>query len=130
MASSNVTGLIKPPIYIIVSIVLFSLNKLAEIMEYPLHDFITSYLDDLLFMPVCLWITQTTIRLIKHPFFQFSLLQSIIVLIYISILFEYLIPKWKPYFISDPLDILMYTFGMLIFLLLNRKQTPSQENNY
>ena len=122
MASRNVTRLIKPPVYIIISLVLFVLNKTAEIYDYQVHSWISSYLDDLLFMPICLWLTQTVVRLIKNPLFRFSCLQSFIVLIYISVLFEYFIPKWKPYFVSDLLDIVMYTIGTVIFLMFNRKK--------
>lgn len=120
MASSNVTRLVKPPTYIFLFAGLFIINKCLEILEVKTVEIISSYLDDLLFLPIALWFTRTVIRIFKSEEFNFKIGHYLFIWTYISIMFEFIIPKWKPYFVSDPMDILVYAFGTLLFIFLEK----------
>lgn len=120
MASSNVTRLVKPPTYILLFLGLFIVNKCLEIFEVKTVEIISSYLDDLLFLPITLWFTRTVIRIFKSEEFNFKIGHYVFIWAYISVMFEFIIPKWKLYFVSDPIDIFVYALGTLLFIILEK----------
>lgn len=120
MASSSITRLIiRPPFYVIISLVLFSLNKIAEIKSIYI-PFIHSYMDDILFMPVALWFIQMVCRFIYGHTFSLNYKHTLLLFIYVSIMFELVIPKFNSYFVSDFFDVACYFLGSISFMLLNR----------
>ena len=120
MASSGFTRLIiRPPFYVVLSLWLFALNKYAEIKSIYI-PFIHSYMDDILFMPVALWFIQAVCRLIYGHTFKLNSKHILLLFIYVSIMFELVVPRFNSYFVSDIFDVACYLFGSISFILLNK----------
>lgn len=97
-----------------ISIVLFSINQVLQNLGLS-TEFMTSYLDDFLFFPLSL----SVIRLFenRNKNYEIPIYHSLIGLILISVLYEYLIPKIDPRFTADTVDILFYGLGIIIYHL-------------
>ena len=72
-------------------------------------------MDDLLFFPISL----SLIRIFQnsHNDYEIPVYHSLIGLIIISLLFEYLLPKLDLRFTSDFVDILYYVIGIIVYHL-------------
>lgn len=120
MASSNVTRINKPPLYVLGFTSIFIVNKTLEINEVKVPWIISSYLDDFLFLPLALWFTKVIIKIFKDENFNFKPGHYIFIWLYISVMFEFIIPKWKPYFVSDFYDIFAYGLGILLYIVIEK----------
>lgn len=109
--------------YFLTACLLFWANQYLEKIEGIYLPFVHAYLDDILAMPVVLGITLQVFQWI-HPQrakFRFTPVQVLVGWLYFSFLFEFLLPKWSDIYVSDPLDVLMYGLGSLLFYrLINR----------
>jgi hypothetical protein len=82
-------------------------------------DFTTSYLDDLLFFPI----SYSAIQLYqKKQIKGYSIpwRHSIIGFVFISVLYEFIVPLIDKRFTSDLFDILFYLIGLLMFHLADK----------
>ncbi|PSK97604.1 magnesium citrate secondary transporter [Cecembia rubra] len=113
---------IKNP-YFLLSCLLFWTNQYLEKVKDIYIPYVHAYLDDLLAMPVVLGITLQVFQWI-HPQkakFSFTPVQVLVAWLYFSFLFEFLLPKCSDIYVSDPLDVLMYGLGSLLFYrMINR----------
>jgi hypothetical protein len=110
-----------------ISIVLFSTNQVLQF--YGLStEFMTSYLDDLLFFPI----TLSLIRIFenRNKNFEIPIYHSLIGLILISLLYEYLVPKIDQRFTADTVDILYYSIGIIIYHLTRIKIKTRANKKY
>ncbi|EIM77694.1 hypothetical protein A3SI_05909 [Nitritalea halalkaliphila LW7] len=109
--------------YFWVPALLFWINQYIErVLEIHL-PYIHAYGDDLLAMPVVFGLTLQVYRWI-HPLreaFIFTPAQLIVGLLYFSLLFEVLLPRFLSTYTADPWDVLCYALGTVYFhYLLNR----------
>jgi len=103
--------------YFILPVCLFTVNQVLEKGFDLYFPFLHSYLDDLLAIPVILGITLQIYRLI-HPLkklFKFKKEHVFVVFLYVSILFEGVLPYYSKQYIRDLFDVLCYGVGSLIF---------------
>jgi len=101
-------------------IFLFLVDKILQYVQLSPIWF-NYYADDLLFLPVALslalWIQQKYV----NQQFKFSIIQIIFTWLACSILFEGIYPALFLDYIQDPLDVLAYGIGAVIFsLFLNQ----------
>ncbi|MBK6642010.1 MAG: hypothetical protein IPG39_12690 [Bacteroidetes bacterium] len=102
------------------SVVLFVLNQLMEHsgIFVPL---IYSYLDDLLFMPIVLTLSLLLQRRILGWKYRLNTIHLLFGFVYVSVVMEAVLPLMNDRFISDPFDVLMYGFGIILFQMLLNK---------
>jgi hypothetical protein len=103
--------------YFILPVFLFTANQVLEKGFDLFLPYIHSYMDDLLAMPVILGITLQIYRFI-HPLkkiFKFKKEHIFVAFLYVSILFEGLLPYFSKQYIRDLFDIICYGVGSLIF---------------
>jgi len=90
--------------------------------ELGLPDVLSSYLADLICMPLLLSSTLLLIRWIKHiPHFYLQIGHIAFVLCYVSIVFEYVLPRYHSTYTSDILDICCYALGATSFFFMQKR---------
>jgi hypothetical protein len=90
--------------------------------------FTRNYLDDLLAMPIILYLTQSLMRLLyKNHDFKLDISMLILGFLMVSIGFEWVLPKYFEHLTSDFWDVLCYALGTVIFYFLNLHRTDNKE---
>jgi hypothetical protein len=88
----------------------------------PLPDVLSSYMADLLCLPLLLSATLLLIRWIKHrPQFFLGKGHVIFILCYVSIVFEYILPLYHPMYTSDMIDVYCYVLGASSFVFMQKR---------
>lgn len=122
--------LFKHPIFIFASLA-FWVN---QYLEKSLGIFIPiyhAYGDDLMAMPVVFGLCLQVMRW-YHPMesqLTFSVKQVIIGLVYFSVVFEIALPIFSKTYTADPLDVLCYGLGTLVFLKFMNKPAPQSKKS-
>lgn len=108
-------------IYVALSLLLFSMVQSLKIFSIPAPQWIFSYLNDFLVIPIvaciCLniiWILKKDKAIRLNGFTIISL-----VLLY-SIYFEYYLPQQSTRYTGDIWDVVCYASGGLVFYILQR----------
>ncbi|OUJ73116.1 hypothetical protein [Hymenobacter crusticola] len=103
---------------------LFKVLQLSHWVSFP--TYITSYLADLTCMPILLTLTLVVQRrLTQNLAFIFPSRWLVAAWLYVSVVFEGLVPQWSSRYVSDPLDVVAYALGTLAFRIwLNRPALP------
>lgn len=85
-------------------------------------------MDDLLAIPVILGITLQIYRKIhpKKDFFSFTSTQILVALVYVSVVFELILPKVSSTYIADILDVAYYILGAFYFYFLINYRIKSE----
>lgn len=84
---------------------------------------ITHYLADLLCIPIVLQLSLWGLRFFKkNNQLYLSKSQIWIAFVYVSIVFEGILPYFKTKYTGDPLDALMYLLGTLFYLIIVQKK--------
>lgn len=103
---------------IIVLTIIFVSNYFLQIIGVS-TSFTRNYLDDLLALPIILWLTRTFLRIIypnqRYHELSFSMLCATFLMV--SILFEWLLPKYYEHLTADIFDVFCYAFGVLFYQL-------------
>lgn len=89
-------------------------NQLLEKVFGIFIPLMHSYLDDLLCFPIVLTLGLAMYRLFK-PDYRLSLIHMLPVLVVYSIYFEWYLPSVSTTATSDPLDVVMYVIGLVVF---------------
>ncbi|EAZ82225.2 hypothetical protein [Algoriphagus machipongonensis] len=122
--------LFKNPLFIFASLA-FWLNQYFEKSLGVFIPFYHSYGDDLMAMPVVFGICLQVMRWI-HPSkmeLVFTKKQLFIGLLYFSIIFELVLPRVSTTYTADPLDVLCYATGTLMFFKwMNRPSLQSKKS--
>jgi len=114
----------------IICIGLYGLNKLifSSIKNYKLNFFFASYFNDILAPLLLFSYINLLLSLIETKLY--SLKYLILIIIVCSFVWEYLALFFKPTSVLDPLDIVFYVLGTLIYWLIhkrwNQKTIPSE----
>lgn len=113
----------------IICVFLHVLNRfiLSNITYYELHYFFSCYFDDLL-APLLLF-SYINILLSFYNKKIYSLKYLIIFILMVSIVWEYLIIFIKPTSVTDPVDVLFYVFGTLIYWMVHKNWMQRNINN-
>jgi hypothetical protein len=111
--------------FFFIPVLIFVVNQVLERYFKLFLSFAHSYLDDLLAIPVILGITLQIYRKI-HPRkdnFSFTKTQILVAVIYVSVVFEWILPRFSTTYISDILDACCYfAGGFYFFFLINRPE--------
>lgn len=85
-------------------------------LNFPIPDVLRFYLADLLCMPVVLSICLLAARFLKKDSnLELSIFSIFSLFVFYSVYFEIIMPKIHVRYTADPLDVLMYFCGSLIF---------------
>jgi hypothetical protein len=120
----------KNPIFIF-AIVAFWVNQYLEKSLGIVVPVYHSYGDDLMAMPVVFGIGLQLMRW-WHPLGEeltFSRNQIIVGLIYISVVFELVLPRFSATYTGDLLDVLCYAFGAFVFQKFMNKPAPQSKKS-
>lgn len=118
----------KNPIFIF-AIVAFWVNQFLEKSLDVVVPVYHSYGDDLMAMPVIFGICLQLMRW-WHPLGEeltFSRNQILVGLIYISVVFELVLPCLSATYTGDLLDVLCYAFGAFVFQKFMNKPAPQSK---
>lgn len=110
------------------SLILFAANELL------FHNcelvFVNSYLNDFIAPIIILTLTQLVLSIYKGKFLCLTTKQLLFFFLYISFVFEWLLPSYSSEYISDFYDILAYLGGVLIFhFFINKKFNEHRTKN-
>ncbi|MFQ3269453.1 MAG: hypothetical protein ACI9B2_001262 [Flavobacteriales bacterium] len=104
----------------LVSLSVFILNELEIGFEKPIC--IKSFLNDLLAPPLILSLSGVVLSLIYRIIYIFSKAQMLFFFLYLSFVFELLLPYLSSSFVADKYDVLLYAIGIILFhYLINLK---------
>ena len=104
---------------------IFVTNYILQHFEIS-SNFSRNYLDDLLALPIILYMAQVLMRWIyRRPQLNLDNLMLLYGFLMVSMAFEWLLPKYFNHLTADYWDILCYAFGTLMFYFMNR--TKNQE---
>jgi hypothetical protein len=110
-----------------ISFGIFLLNLFLLNLPVQLPVFFSSYLNDLLCMPVVLSICLFLIRKIsREKDLRISLFSAFSLAALYSVYFEVYLPEVNPRYTADVLDVCMYFAGALIFWLVQKNDSPSK----
>lgn len=93
----------------------------SQKMGVILPFFIKNYFNDLLILPIVLWIILAFIREVKGKESSISWGVAIVLATYYSLFFEWYLPQFHPRYTADFYDVLCYFLGTVAFLLLQSK---------
>ena len=110
----------KTYIFSIICFFLFLLNLLL-LEFFPMPRFFSSYLNDLLCMPVVLGICLSIIRRFsKNELLRISLFSAFSLAALYSVYFELYLPEVTARYTSDIMDVLLYFAGAIIFWFVQK----------
>lgn len=96
---------------VLVSLTIYTLQYL----KFPLPLWINSYVNDLLCMPIVLFICKEVVSYIFKRKIFLSLSLIIVLTLYYSWYFEYYLPKINTRYTGDYIDVFLYFIGSLLF---------------
>jgi len=102
----------------ITCIILYGFNTIifSSINNYNLHYFFSSYFNDLLAPLLLFSYINLILSLIDKKMYSLKYLFLIIILS--SFVWEFIAPIFKPNSISDPIDILFYFIGTMVYWII------------
>ena len=111
--------IITKPLFLLV-LILFFFNELDLGFSKPFY--IQFYLNDLLSPTVLLTLSMLFLTLIYRDLFIFSKAQLLFFFLYLSFVFELLLPYLSSSFTADKYDLVAYAIGTILFhYLINQK---------
>lgn len=114
--------------FFVVAISIFLSNLILVYFKVNLPEWVTSYLNDFLCMPVVLTICLTAVHLIKKDkSIRLDLFTIISLTSFYAVFFEWYLPKVEPRYTADWLDVVMYFSGALLFYYLQFQERISMK---
>jgi len=108
------------PLLFAVFALVFAANYILQQFEIS-SNFSRNYLDDLLAMPVILYLAQVLMRWIyRTPELVLDNLMLLYGFLMASLSFEWILPKYYMHLTADFWDVICYAIGTLAFFILNR----------
>ncbi len=105
-------------IFVIFTVLFLTVQALLY-LQADLPDWIIFYLNDFLVMPLVLTICLVLVRWIKkEPGIRLSLFTVLSLATLYSIYFEVLLPEVTLRYTADPVDVLLYFAGAILFFFL------------
>ncbi|WP_210463635.1 hypothetical protein [Rufibacter roseolus] len=84
-------------------------------LQLPRAYWIRFYLDDLLCLPLLLTVTLFLMRMLYGPQVRFTKYHIGFVVVYVSLVFELILPRFMPRYTGDLLDGALYAIGGWFF---------------
>jgi hypothetical protein len=104
-------------------VLVFVINQFLQRILHLILPILHSYLDDLLAIPVILGITLQIYQKI-HPqrqAFSFTPTQILVAVLYVSVVFEWVLPQYSTTYTADLLDVVCYLLGAgYFYFFINR----------
>lgn len=109
------------------SFLLFILNEwYISGCNFPIIQF---YLNDIIAPVLVLSITRFFLSIYAKQCYILSVKQLIFFLVYISLIFELVLPNLSEQYTADILDVLAYLLGVIIFQFFNNKNEHKTKNS-
>lgn len=103
------------PLLVVAALAYAALWLNRSYLHYTLPPLVSSYLADLLCMPLLLSLTLAAHRWLINRQGTLPVTWLVGAWAYVSVWFEGLLPLWSPRAIADPLDVLAYALGTWAF---------------
>jgi hypothetical protein len=105
--------------------ILYLVHLGIKFLQYPVNEWISSYLADVLCLPILLSYILLVLRYFKKkPLLWLNTPQILFLFLYVSILFEFILPKYSKRYTADIYDVLAYAFGAIFFYCFQKKICP------
>ncbi len=106
----------KPTLVFILLIVVYLIIHFFRRQNLYMPTLINSYLTDIICMPIILTICQIGINLInRFKNYRLTLKMILIMPLYYSFIFEFLLPKYSQAYTPDYWDVVCYFLGAILF---------------
>ncbi len=105
-------------------VILFISNQFIERVLHIYINFMFSYFDDLLAVPILVGTYQLLIQQLKKDY-SVSVYMPIVAAIMLTIQFEIIMPQISSRYTSDVIDILMYCIGAILFISFLKPTTKN-----
>jgi hypothetical protein len=103
----------------------YALHLGLKFSQYPVNEWISSYLADVLCLPILLSYILLVLRYFKkEPLLWLNTPQIIFLFLYVSLLFEFILPKYSERYIADVYDVIAYALGAIFFYFFQKKICP------
>jgi hypothetical protein len=114
----NIKVVINSVFWIFIFIYLWTLN--AKVTGALSNGFFRNYLNDLLCIPIVLYLTTWLLRIIyRNVLIQLDTAKIVVAVITFSICFEWIAPNYHTVHTGDWIDVLCYSFGGVVFKILS-----------
>lgn len=114
--------------YVLVSFLLFVGFQLSRAFEVSMPDWMTSYLNDFLVIPIvatlCLWVVW---RIRNDKTIRLNWFHILSLVILFSFYFEYYLPKNVDRYTADWVDVVCYFLGGCVFYIFQRMENNKSE---
>lgn len=100
----------------LVGMLIYILQRLG----IPLPSIINNYLNDILSIPLTLFIILVVVRTWRGKAYQLSIPMIVGVVVYYSIYFEYYLPLHNSRYTADLLDVICYCIGGILFYFIQK----------
>lgn len=97
-------------------------------LNVSIPDWVNNYVNDLICMPIVLYVCQTSVRYLrkeKHIFLPFPLI--LFIAVGYSIYFEYFLPERNLRYTADAVDVVLYGMGALFFYFMENREKPKSK---
>ncbi len=113
--------ILKHPVFItLLSVAL--IVYLENLLGFAMPRLISHYLNDLLCMPIVLSVCLALIRhLKKDDTIYVPLIIIVLITLYYSFHFEWLLPQFYIRYTADSIDVVLYSIGALMFYIFQKK---------
>ncbi|MCX6181363.1 MAG: hypothetical protein NT150_05515 [Bacteroidetes bacterium] len=106
-------------LYIAILSVLYSFQLLCKFQNISTPQWFSSYFADLLCLPLLLLCTLVVMKKIKK-IEVLSWQMILFTLVYVSVVFEFILPLYSNRYTADKIDLIMYTAGSILFYVLQK----------
>lgn len=111
--------------YLVALFVCYCGQLLLKFRDIDEPVLVANYLADLLCLPLMLSVVLLLIRLVQNARRVYLTWPMVLfAFCYVSIVFEFLLPRYYVRFTSDPFDVVMYALGGIGYYVFQRKLVP------
>lgn len=107
--------------YFLLLLVLGGLVYLFQQLEISLPFLIKNYFNDLLILPIVLWIVLAFFQEFKGKQALISWSVAMLLAAYYSVFFEWYLPRFHPRYTADFIDVICYFLGSSVFMVFQSK---------
>ena len=108
-----------PPLFWWICAVLFWAHQIAQRLLNWSFPFLDSYLDPFLCMPILLGLLTMERKWVMGKDYNLPILDSVVIVVVLSLIFELGFPKWSDAFYYDSYDFVAYGLGALAYIVAN-----------
>ena len=102
--------------------IIYFIHLILKFANITVPIWVSSYLADLLCLPLLLFFITLIIRKVQqNPFFKLGFGMILFAFLTLSLVFEIYLPLISPRYTSDKIDILMYAVGGVLFYIFQPK---------